>query len=171
MAGLKKDVDRTGWPAGEWDNEPDRLEWRSEMHGLSCLISRNGLGAWCGYVAVPPGHPWHELDYNTEVFHGVEVHGGLTYSDHCSGHICHVPAPGEPDDVWWLGFDCAHGCDYVPGMYAAGGIRARMGDIFLMSGEKYRNIQYVREQCEDLARQVREAEAALTPPSGSATFR
>ena len=32
--------------------------------------------------------------------------------------ICHIPDQGEPDDVWWLGFDCLHGGDLAPGMMA-----------------------------------------------------
>jgi hypothetical protein len=88
---------------GPWDQEPDRDLWKHA--GLACLVNRGPMGAWCGYVAVPPGHPAHRKHYN-EV--DVEVHGGLTYSEECQGVICHTPKPGEPDDVWWLGFDCGH---------------------------------------------------------------
>jgi hypothetical protein len=44
------------------------------------------------------------------------VHGGLTYSDKCSGHICHVG--DEKNPVWWFGFDCAHLGDFIPGYLA-----------------------------------------------------
>lgn len=55
-------IDRTGWPSGPWDDEPDRVEWRDEATGLPCLALRNDMfGSWCGYVAVPPGHPVHGL--------------------------------------------------------------------------------------------------------------
>src|SRR5262245_4121089 len=91
------------------------IGWRDEKTGLPCLMKRNHHGAWCGYVAVPPGHRWHGKDYD-EV--PVEVHGGLTYSDRCVGEpgeeICHVPLSGEPEDVFWFGFDCAHSWDVVP---------------------------------------------------------
>ena len=81
-------VDRTGWPAGEWDTEPDRLEFRHAR--LPCLLARGRSGAWCGYAAVGPRHPLYG-----QACDGVEidVHAGLTYSGACDGHICHVPAP------------------------------------------------------------------------------
>lgn len=108
-------VSRIGWPRGEWDAEPDRIQW--EHRGMVCLMVRSSLGNWCGYAAVPPGHPMFEKEYNDVDYDLLpSVHGGLTYSDHCQGHICHVPPPGSPDNVWWLGFDCAHFQDYVPGM-------------------------------------------------------
>jgi hypothetical protein len=51
----------------------------------------------------------------------IYVHGGLTFADSCSdevredgGGICHIPYPGRPADVWWLGFDCAHCDDLSP---------------------------------------------------------
>jgi len=109
-------VDRTGWPPGAWDNEPDRDEWRA--HGFPCLIVRNRYGALCGYVGLPPGHPLHGKDYSDDETADLDVHGGLTYANACAGHICHVPREGEPAEVWWLGFDCGHSCDIQPGMVA-----------------------------------------------------
>jgi hypothetical protein len=94
-------------PPGPWHDEGDHEDFRSP-EDVPCIIHRNRVGAWCGYVAVPPGHPWHGANY-TEV--PAEVHGGLTYSDGCNGEICHVPSHGESDDVWWLGFDCCHSGD------------------------------------------------------------
>lgn len=102
---------RQEWPDGPWQQEPDFATW--EHLGLPCIAHRGGAGAWCGYVAVPPGHPAHGKDYGDEIFDALYVHGGLTYADKCHRHICHVPKPGEPDDVWWLGFDCAHAGDMI----------------------------------------------------------
>lgn len=150
---------REDWPPGPWDSEPDRVEWRDEQTGLPCLIVRGPVGALCGYVAVPPGHPWHGKGYD-EV--DASAHGGLTYADKCGGHICHVPAPGEPDDVWWLGFDCGHGGDITPsmaGFYA----KTKQRDPFprLYPNYAYRTVDYVRSECAELAAQVAQvAEAA-----------
>jgi hypothetical protein len=140
-------VDRSGWPPGPWDGEPDRFEWYDEATQMPCLAKRNHLGAWCGYVAVNPDHPWHRKDY-TEV-DSVDVHGGLTYASLCAGAICHVPRPGEPDDVWWFGFDCAHGGDYMPA-YA-------LFDFLNLPGGVYRTLDYVKAQCTQLATQLAEA--------------
>src|SRR4051812_17731696 len=109
-------MDKASWGPGAWDNEPDKKQWADPATGLACLIVRNAMGALCGYVGVPKGHPAYGKEYGSV---DVDVHGGLTFSDKCSesssecGGICHVAPEGE-DDVWWLGFDCAHYMDLVP---------------------------------------------------------
>lgn len=144
-----KPIDRTGWPSGPWDDEPDRIEWIDEATGQPCLMKRNGAGAWCGYTAVNPGHPLHNVSYMDLWDRDdltLDVHGGITYTDFCGGDICHVPQPGEPDDVYWWGFDCAHAGDVCPGMVAKG-YPGYPGDV-------YRDAAYVREQVTNLARQL-----------------
>lgn len=135
----ERKYDKSRWEAGPWEDEPDKLEWRDESTGLPCLIVRGPVGALCGYVAVSPGHPWHGKHYDGC---DADVHGGLTYSDKCAGAICHAAKPGEPDDVWWLGFDCAHLGDFIPG------IRDRF------EATTYKDIAYVRRECATLAGQV-----------------
>lgn len=105
--------DRQGWPSGPWDDEPDYATWYDEETGLPCLIVRNHIGALCGYVGFPEDHPLHGVPYDAVLWEAGDVHGGLTFSDHCGGHICHVPRRDE-GHVWWLGFDCAHSCDFAP---------------------------------------------------------
>lgn len=127
---------REDWGKGPWLNEPDRVEWRMpELPGLVCLAARGPSGSWCGYVAVPPGHPLHGKGYEDV---SCSVHGGLTFADRCQpgGLICHVPAPGEPDDVWWLGFDCAHGGDYSPALKASMAMAARSMLAKMDAGEE-----------------------------------
>lgn len=138
-------IDKSGWGPGPWQTEPDRMEWKH--NGTPCLMVRTPHhGAWCGYAAVPPGHPLHGVEYGDP---DVSVHGGLTYSNKCAGYICHVPAPGELDDVWWFGFDCAHSGDETPGSNAALGFRAYRG-----IGDEYRDLAYVRAEVERLADQL-----------------
>lgn len=146
-------IDKSGWPRGEWDQEPDKAQWKDPATGLHCLIVRNSMGALCGYVGVPASHPLHGVGYD-EVSIDARVHGGLTYSDRCDprgeedpgSHICHVPEPGDPDDVWWFGFDCSHYGDYMPAP----------GYAMLNSG-RYRNVEYVRGEIADLALALRAA--------------
>lgn len=153
-------VDRTGWAKGPWDGEPDRIEWRTKA-GLPALMVRVDHGAWCGYVAVPPGHPLHGKSYGDEEVDALSVHGGVTYGEACSGKVCHVPEPGEPDDVWWLGFDCVHGGDLAPGTEARGwGMRGMFGDLGVRSYGQYRDVSYVQGEAEALAEQL----AALGRP-------
>jgi hypothetical protein len=198
-------IDRTQWGVGPWDDEKDRYEWESE--GLACLALRAEMGNWCGYVAVPPGHPWHGVGYgdcaagcaeiptrplrsiggikvpdfmqarhmesksfacreNYEYRHTpgdiIEVHGGLTYSDKCQGDICHVPKPGESDDVWWFGFDCAHSSDIIPAMTK-----------FVKEGHlewgTYKTLAYAIQETEDLAKQLAEVSKRQTGELGEMT--
>lgn len=60
--------------------------------------------------------------------------------------ICHVPLDGRPDDIWWFGFDCAHSGDMSPG-YRLARLHGRH--------EVYRDVGYVSQQCESLARQLK----------------
>lgn len=143
------------WPAGPWDSEPDKMQWQDEDTGLPCLIVRNSMGALCGYVGVSEGHPLFGLDYSsTEA--DIEVHGGLTFSDRCrpgsdeGRGICHVPEAGEPDHVWWLGFDCNHSGDESPDSIA----RGWRSEWFA----SYKPLAYVQGECRSLAAQL----AAMT---------
>ena len=73
-------VDRSDWPSGEWDKEPDRATWVHEATGARCTMLRGALGAWCGYVGVNGNHPCAGKNYNDI---DVAVHGGLTYGGYC----------------------------------------------------------------------------------------
>jgi hypothetical protein len=139
-------IDKASWPRGPWDDEPDRIEWHDPNTGLPCLMLRSWtLGHWCGYVGLPPGHPWHGRD--PELL-SVAAHGGLTSVGPCHDddrpkreQVCHEPQPGEPDDVWWLGFDCAHGYDDVPNLWGRE----------VLEWKTYRDVDYVIERCTRLA--------------------
>lgn len=149
--------DKSSWPDGVWKQEPDKIQWPDPATGLPCLIVRAPNGALCGYVGVPDTHPWHGKSYDVLYGH-IDVHGGLTFSDSCSlegseeRHICHVPGPGEPDNVWWFGFDCGHAGDLSP-KYMQFDITQRMG------WATYRDIDYVRAQVARLAEQLVESGA------------
>lgn len=148
-------IDKSKWRRGPWDSEPDKVQWPDAATGLPCLIVRGPCGNLCGYVGVPPGHPLYERDCDDCP---VMAHGGLTFSDRCqSGRpedrgVCHRPAPGESDDVWWLGFDCAHWGDLVPSYPNVG-----------MPDELYRDIGYVTDQCRSLAAQLAYVARCPTP--------
>ena len=136
--------DRTGWPSGEWDNELDKYQWVDKATNLDCLIVRNASGALCGYVGIDNTHPLYGINYWDAPTPG-NVHGGLTFSDSCQegGHICHVPDTGRPHDIWWFGFDCTHSRDFTPKW-------ANSWD----TPENYRNVDYVRHECRNLAQEM-----------------
>lgn len=134
---------------GPWLDEPDRAEWRVE--GLPCIVRRIPLGTLCGYVAVPPRHPWHGMNYD---FADVSVHGGLTYSEPCQHDVCHVvPESAKADEVWWFGFDCAHYLDVIPQMAYQALLRGSHGGG-LFEGATYKDLAYVANETTELAQQI-----------------
>ena len=152
--------DKSVWGDGPWLTEPDKMQWQDEATGLPCLIVRNTrvTGALCGYVGVAEGHPDFEKGYdNVEV----EVHGGLTFAAFCTqsddegSHICHKPSPGEPDHVWWLGFDCSHSGDIAPAMEARYR-KSPLGPTMYGAGweETYKGFGYVKAEVTRLAAQI-----------------
>lgn len=142
-------VDKSAWPRGEWDTEPDKKQWTDEATGLPCLIVRSSLGHLCGYVGVHEGHPLFEKGYESS---DISVHGGITFADFCKPHhteaegICHAVESGENDRAWWLGFDCAHSGDRTS--LAIESLFGRNYD------ESYRNFSFVERQCRELAQQL-----------------
>jgi len=136
-------IDKASWRDAK--GEPDKVQYKDEATGLDCLIVRNYGGALCGYVGVSEAHPLHGKNYNDI---NMDVHGGLTYSDGCQHSddpaqgICHIPDPGEPDNVWWFGFDCAHAGDICP-----------VYDTHFRHGT-YKTIGYVKAEIVSLAAQI-----------------
>ena len=143
-------VDKSTWGDGPWQSEPDKRQWQDEATGLPCLIVRGPSGALCGYVGVPSTHPEHGADYDHV---GVEVHWGLTFSDSCAHSaedtgICHVPGEGDPDNVWWFGFDCAHSGDFCPRR------ESTLRHLGLGRADVYRDISFVEREVTSLAKQL-----------------
>lgn len=141
-------VDRSEFGSGEWDTEPDKLQWVDPDTDLDCLIVRGPHGALCGYVGVPESSKHFEKSYDDLM--DFDVHGGLTYADACrespDNHgICHIPEAGRSDKIWWFGFDCAHCDDLTPGY---------MRKYPELSRGTYKNRLYVENQIRQLAQQL-----------------
>lgn len=224
-------VDKTKWERGQWDAEPDKVQWCDPETGLVCLALRGPVGSWCGYVGVPKGHLLYDCGYSKVVdlpkeylihcfykhrypelpVNGgpplsldcyLNAHGGITFAGASRGpsekkwkqqvtafnnpkliadaknhplgdsaqaiaewkdvigdydlwkeryittSVSHV---GEPEDLWWFGFDCAHSMDLAPKMEA---------DLTVLLPRRkpdvgtYRALPYIKEQCTELAKQL-----------------
>jgi hypothetical protein len=77
------------------------LKWylnenRQWQYGNGFPVIQRGWGN--GYVAIPPTHPLYEIHYDNV---DIDIHGGLTYSQHGSGIYV-------PKDWWVFGFDTSH---------------------------------------------------------------
>src|SRR5688572_19554792 len=118
-----------------WESEPDAIDWVDEATGLACAVRRGGVGALCGYVGVPPGHPLFGLSYDDLVplapedgeaeigrdvgaidalvsaLGGEHERGvtrvGMTLHAHGGLTFSGPDLGGEaPAGLWWFGFDC-----------------------------------------------------------------
>jgi hypothetical protein len=63
--------------------------------------------------------------------------------------ICHIPGPDEPDDIYWLGFDCNHAGDRSPSY-----------ERYRIKGDRdtYKKLDYVKREIRSLAKQLKEIE-------------
>lgn len=84
-----------------------------------------------------------------EAIEKITVHGGLTFAGFWTGEV---------PDLWFFGFDCAHSGDLCPGM----GATLKLIDIDQGTTRRerynfddtYRDIEYVKVECADLAAQL-----------------
>jgi hypothetical protein len=191
--------DRTGWPAGEWDGEPDRAIWVNDATGARCTLRRGPLGHWCGYVGLRANHPLAGKNYQDIGIRSQE----LTYGSYCQPmeedewiryrlnrerwvveslvypvgdaarhlredrkgntatlagwqkwiqqfSLCHDDCP---HGLWWLGFDCAHYNDIVPGLLAH--YRDRDIELHPFGHEmSYKNFQWMVNATDQLAMEL-----------------
>lgn len=151
-----------------WLTEPNFAKWRDPATGLMCMIVRSDLKSLCGYVRVPRGKlrqqliryrqidPGHLVNFYSKVYRrrgfnhsklrNIEVHGGLTFSG-WYGKYRRLPRG------YWIGFDCGHAFDYVPGVHELLKLlnfESRSG----MLQDTYRDFSYVKGEVTELARQL-----------------
>lgn len=153
---------------GEWQKEPDKVCYLDEETSFPCMILRNTNGALCGYVAVGEQHPLFGKEYNfkinvddlnrvklhpeaspVDIFLQIvsenpnnipigalfNVHGGITFS-----------WTFDELKLWWFGFDCNHYRDIAP----------RYAKEMQYPDAQYRNIDYVKNEIKNLAKQLSE---------------
>lgn len=146
---------RSNWGPGEWDKEPDKVQWVDPKTKLNCLIVRTPMGHLCGYVGIPPSHRLYGKDYdaayNRERY-DIHVHGGLTFAAHevdderkAKGSQLFFEDVENSSKLWLFGFDCAHCDDHTP-LYASFGMS--------MPGGVYRTVAYVKSEVTSLAEQL-----------------
>lgn len=99
----------------EWLNEPNEEYYIDR--GYACHIWRHTqFGTLCGYVGLPKDHPYYGMDYKDIENDGCfNVHGGLTFSGFLHSYNVDISIP--ENDLFWIGFDCAHLGDIQPWIY------------------------------------------------------
>lgn len=134
---------------------PERLLAKGVVEGYEWECVHNPMGHRCGYVRIPPGHPWHGVPYDAL---DVEVHGELTFSqqDAACGR-------DGADDGWWLGFDCGHWMDLPDPDLVSEEFRTfaeTAACVYEGTGAEVRSTEYVKDQCALLIAQAVKAAAA-----------
>lgn len=121
-----------------WTDQPTQVD--GEFHGLTCKIIMHTISKhYCGYVGVPKDHPMHGKDY---YMMDIYVHGGLTFSDEAYWDDAN-------EELWFFGFDCSHSGDICKWMVDSGFDLSREGAV-------WRDLDFVKAECEKLAKQLSE---------------
>jgi hypothetical protein len=156
-----------------WENEPDELFFIDKETGYQCQILRRckkteyRMIYLCGYVKIPENHPFYNLEYSDKLISEcnrkisikgisyficndyydyespsslLEIHGGITFSQFSRDDF--LP------DGFWYGFDCGHSGDI-----------SNKEDIEKFKEYVYRDIEYVKNECKSLARQLKSMES------------
>ena len=103
-------------------------------------ISQGKLFHLCGYVGIPEGHILFNVNDLGDL--PIECHGGITF---CGFH-CNI---NLPQNIRWLGFDCAHVHDLVMRGFIKNGA---------FSGDTYRDLEYVYNEVKSIVDQITSAE-------------
>lgn len=147
-----------------WETEPNHIMWTTRA-GLPAVVKRAHLGHLCGYVGIPSEHyltgrsarrgggtdvggyvAGDDLssDLDSDLM-ALKVHGGVTWGaaeiDRADG-LTEEARKATTGVAWWIGFDASHANDLVP----------KLGPP--IAGQTYRDMAYMRTECEKLAAQL-----------------
>lgn len=119
-----------------WLTEPDQIEF--QYRGYQCLIRRNPeLKILCGYVAIPKDSKFYNVNDYDAICDSLQVWGGITFA----GKI------NKTDSKFYLGFDCAHLEDYVPGIDG-------LPQCAINEVKNYKDIVFVKTELQHLVEQI-----------------
>jgi hypothetical protein len=108
-------------------------------YGYTCRVLGGPFKNYNGYVGVPKGHPAFNVQYENL---GIDVHGGLTFSQMGTKNSLRFPNP----EIWWIGFDTAHIGDWI---------EYQDGTHPESNGKKW-TPEMVAEECSKVAKQLME---------------
>lgn len=94
---------------GPWTTEPEAA--KVICGDYPCVARRGLMGHWCAYVGLPSTHKHYGEEDEFKV--DLEVHGGVTYSQHSTSlnEMAGFPSDAE---MWWIGWDYNHAGDSSP---------------------------------------------------------
>lgn len=123
--------------------EGDYTDWYYDTSNnvkIYCEVSRHEkMGTLNGYVTLSEVDKFDMSKLSEEfLVRKIEVHGGVTYTRHY-----------PEDNKYVIGFDCAHYNDLVPSY-----LESEKFGMGLITGPCYREMAYVKSECESLAEQI-----------------
>lgn len=141
--------------SGPWTDEQDFMFWVDSYTNLPCMVIRHpSLGHLCGYVGIEKTNSLFGKHYD-EISRLInyDAHGGLTFGgDFRFNRTVNIMISDMPDKYreivkafWWVGFDCAHSGDLVPGMILP---------AVLKREDTYRDFAFVIDECTTLAAEI-----------------
>lgn len=109
---------------------------RKGYRGTEYVVCTNGMGAFCGYIKIPDGHPWNRLVDKTSKYTFPKKYGGRTHTCYDGYDDIPLDVHGGPtfsrriskknEEEWpwvqgfsegaWVGWDYSHYDDFVPGL-------------------------------------------------------
>lgn len=117
------------------EKEGNELQWDYTCGNgviIHCSIHRNDVKTLCGYITLTKDSSLYGVGYD-EI--NINAHGGLTYDGY------------DENENWVIGFDCSHYGDLTPYFILT-------GEYTFVQNGIYRDMQYVKAQCESMAEQA-----------------
>ncbi|MCK5600376.1 hypothetical protein KAR91_00800 [Candidatus Pacearchaeota archaeon] len=108
--------------------------------GLRCRVLDSPVASYNGYVALTKDHPDHGKDYDDI---RVNVHGGLTFSQHGSDDERDGEVLFPNESLYWVEFDTAHSGDWLSYSPQLGGRKWSVEDVA-------KETEYLAKQLSDL---------------------
>lgn len=142
-------------PNDPWLQEENRYQFY--YRGYPCLILRNHMGAFCGYVGITEKNRFYGIPMEKLSF---SVHGGITfagYGDDASyggHHFCRPSKDKDGNQLYWIGFDCAHKYDYCPAVAHQLKEAGVEPSLYLPKDKTYRTVNYVIGELQFLVDQI-----------------
>jgi hypothetical protein len=139
---------------GEWVEELDLLIFKYKEYKAKIIriMMQEAFHHWCGgylcgYIFIPPKHPWFQTV--DDMYEGLpcQVHYGLTYGQFDKDSGCYV-----------IGFDCSHCFDIVPSMELLKKSSYLKKNLTGKFNSTYKNMDFCINECKSMIDQAIDAE-------------
>ena len=133
-----------------WDKEPFKREF--EYKDFPCIILKHPTQHHlCGYIGIYSTNGLSNMPID-DINEFINIHGGFTHYD--SGNNINLPITVNNKLIFWLGFDCAHYNDYVPGLEEFQQFYSYQMSIMNKENVTYKDGQFVENELKKAIDQI-----------------